>query len=300
MENKKVIKIGVINYLYMLEPAFEGFKKGMSELGYEEGKNVSYLYPGVIEGVDRIDQIVEDLLINESVDLFFTLGTNPTLSAQVIAQKHDSNVPVVFAPLISPVELGVVRSIALPGTNVTGVQNANNTEKALDWIFRIVPDRKFVYLFIHPEDAVSSLIFDDFVGNQYLYPEVLFRPVYVSTERDALGFLHNIPIDSVILMVPTPSLGTMQTLQESAMAQGIFVAGYNVTDNWSLMSYSVDWFDQGVQASRLVHRIILGANPAVVSVESAESFLTINIKNAHDYSFEIDYRLLKVADHVIR
>lgn len=298
-DTKKIIKIGVVNYLDMFQPAFDGFKQGMLELGYEEGTQLVYVYPGVAKGVEHIDQTVEDLLTTEKVDLLLTMGTYPTLSAQFLTQQHN-NVPVIFAPLISPVEAGIVQSLAQPGANVTGVQNANNSEKALDWIFRVAPKTQFVYLFIHPDDAVSSLIYDDFEKNQVLYPKVIFRPLYVSSERDALGYLHNIPTETVILMVPTPSLGAMQILQEAAMAQGIFVAGYNVTAEWNLLSYSVDWFNQGIQASRLAHRVLLGADPAVVSVESAESFLNINLKNAHDYHFKIDARVLKVADNIIR
>lgn len=299
-DEKKVIKVGVVNYLDMLEPAFEGFKRGMLELGYQEGVDLIYVYPGVTRGSEHIDQIVESLLITEGVDLLLTMGTSPTLSAQKLTQRFNSNVPVVFAPLISPVEAGIVQSLLEPGANITGVQNANNSEKALDWMLRLAPQSQYVYLFMHPDDAVSAVIYDDYERNQEWYPELNFRPVYVSHERDALGYLHHIPPASVILMVPTPSLGAMSLLQEAAMAQGFFVAGYNVPSQWNLMSYSVDWFEQGLQASRLAHRILLGASPAVVAVESAESFLTINLKNAHDYHFVMDQQVLKVADQVIR
>src|SRR5262245_10895564 len=74
--------IGVVNYVPVLDAVFEGFKAGMAERGYVEGKNVTYIYNGAVEPKPEVvDREIKNLM-NQKVDLLLTLGTLPTLSAK--------------------------------------------------------------------------------------------------------------------------------------------------------------------------------------------------------------------------
>src|SRR5262245_14882327 len=109
----KTYIIGVVNYVPSLDPVFEGFKARMSELGYMEGKNVTYIYHGVLKPDPQVIEGEVKVLMNQKVNLFLTMGTPTTLAAKKATKG--TAIPVVFAPVINPVQEGVVESITRPG-----------------------------------------------------------------------------------------------------------------------------------------------------------------------------------------
>ena len=100
-----------LNYVSVLTPTIDGFKTGMADLGYVEGKNATYIYNGVVEP-QAIDGEVKNLLAQD-VDMFFTVGNLPTLAAKRAVAGTD--VPMVFGTIMKPVEEGVVESLRHPG-----------------------------------------------------------------------------------------------------------------------------------------------------------------------------------------
>ena len=63
---------------------------------------------------------------------------------------------MVFAPVINPVEKGVVESITRPGGNMTGVHNGDTSPKALEWLHKIVPQATKIYTIYHSKDTVAQ------------------------------------------------------------------------------------------------------------------------------------------------
>jgi len=294
------IKIGVVNYLPMLEPTYLGFKQGLYDLGYTEDQ-IEWMYSGAI-GPDEetVEAEVKQFLDQKRVDLLFTMGTVPTLFAKKLTQNQVKSTPVIFAPLINPVGVGVIDALDKPGGNLTGIHNGNNAEKAVEWLLTLAPNTNFFFTFYHPDDAVSLSIIEDIAYTQQFFYPVIFRSIPVQSEQEALGFLHGLPKRSSLLITPTPSLGAMSLLQEAALAQSIFVAGYNVSSTYNLMSYTVDWYQQGYQASLLADRVLQGIDPGVIAVEAGESYLSFNLANAHAYSFKVSPKFLKLSDFILR
>jgi putative ABC transport system substrate-binding protein len=101
----------------------------MEHLGYVEGKNVTYIYHGVLEPDPQVIAREVKSLMDQKVDLFLTLGTLPALAAKKAIQG--TNIPVVFAPSLNPVQEGIVESLSRPGGNVTGIQNGYAVPKTL-------------------------------------------------------------------------------------------------------------------------------------------------------------------------
>ena len=73
----KTSTIGVVNYYASLELVLVGFKAQMAALGYVEGKNVTYIYHGVLEPDPQVIEREVKGLLDQQVDLFLTLGTRP-------------------------------------------------------------------------------------------------------------------------------------------------------------------------------------------------------------------------------
>jgi len=90
------------------------FKKGLTELGYVEGKNVRIEYR---EGVLDADY---QRLMAEFVDQKIHIILAANAPAAVAAAKATTNIPIVMLAVNDPVGLGLVKSLDRPGTNVTG------------------------------------------------------------------------------------------------------------------------------------------------------------------------------------
>ena len=102
--------------------AFDAFRMKLRDLGYVEGQNllIESRYADAI--YERLPQLVGEL-VRLRVDVIFTYGTPGSLAA-----KHaTTTIPIVFAGVADPLEIGLVAALSMPGANVTGV-TSNNPE----------------------------------------------------------------------------------------------------------------------------------------------------------------------------
>jgi putative ABC transport system substrate-binding protein len=299
-EQSKIQTVGVVNYSLALDPVLEGFKARMVELGYVEGENITYIYNGVIEEAEAIDSEIESLLAQE-VDLLFVLGTPPALQAKQAVEGTD--VPVIFAPVLNPVEEGVVDDIRHPGGNVTGVQTGNTIPKALEWLLKIAPGMTKVYVPYNPEDQVSVTSIEPLkeaasaLGVELVLDEV-------SAPEDLAPVVEALPEDvRAIFLLAVPSIDTgIAPMVEVAAERGIATGTYHpyYIKDGVLHSYAPSMFAIGEQAARMVDQALHGTAPADMPVETAEGFLTINLKAAQAAGFDIPDNVLRQADTIIR
>jgi putative ABC transport system substrate-binding protein len=297
----KTHTIGVICYHADLETAFDGFKAGLAELGYVEDEDVTYIYNGPMPDPQAGEREVESL-VAQDVDLIFTVGTLATLQAKQAVEGTD--VPVVFAPVLNPVEEGIVESISYPGGNVTGVQTMGNTlPKTLEWLLKLVPETTKVYVPYNPEDAVSATAIPPLrEAAAMLGVELVFGEVGAAEE--AMAAIETLPEDvGAIFLMPAPSLGSrisdvIEAATEHGIAVGSYVSGH--AEAGALVSYTSDSFFMGKQAARLADQIFQGTAPADLLVKTAEHFLTINLKTAEAIGLDIPDEVLRQANTVIR
>ena len=92
------------------------FRQGLRELGYVEGQNL-FIEPRYGEGrEERLPQLAEEL-VQFGVDVIFAIGPPQALAAA----KATNKIPIVFVGGGDPVAMGLVKSLARPGGNLTGL-----------------------------------------------------------------------------------------------------------------------------------------------------------------------------------
>lgn len=294
----KIRTIGVLNYVAHLEPVIEGFKIRMAELGYAEGKNVTYLYHGVLKPEPQIIEREVQRIMAHQVDLFLTLGNQPTL----VAKKASSGraIPVVFAPAINPVGEGFVASIKHPGGNVTGVQSVNGAPKALEWLLKLAPGTQTVYVPYRSDDPVAVWTVKPLLdaAAQLKVNLVLSE---IRAPEDMATVLQSLPKHAAVFFTPAPSLeASILAAQELAITLGVPTGGYNRPVDNLLCTYTTDRRAQGAQAARLADQIFKGTKPADLPVEAGEFFFRINLKTAAAIGLDVPDDLLHQADTVMR
>jgi putative ABC transport system substrate-binding protein len=291
--------VGVINLSPSLDDIAEAFKESMSELGYVEGENVTYIYHGIVEpDPQAIDGEVKNLLAQD-VDVLFTVGNLPALAAKQAVAGTD--MPVVFGPMMKPVEEGLVANLRQPGGKVTGVTNGQGTAKALEWLVMITPKARKVYVPYNPDDniSVSVLAGLDKAPSQ-LGIELMLHEVH--SVEEAVAAIENLPEDvDAIFRIPSPTLDPRNDLlSQAAIKRGLPLGTPIVLDEVVLLTYAADFFEVGKQAARLAHQIRQGVKPADLPVEMAEFYLAINLKTAEAIDLDIPDEILLQANIIVR
>lgn len=299
-EPAKQYRIGVINEAWAANhPAVEGLKAGLRELGLVEGRDVVFDIHFTRGKLGAADVAAKELL-KAGVDLIFTSDHAPT----VAARKATKSVPIVFTQLGDPVAVQMVDSLAAPGGNVTGV-SSRNTElapKRIELLKQLVPEIQRIWFIYYRADATDLAVLTKLEdAARRLGVELVSRPV-----EDAGAVSKTLkelkPGDALF----SPASGTLDipvAVLEAALASripAVFPSSLWVTHG-GLVSYGSDFRAQGIQAARLVAKILRGAKPQDVPVEGAENIhLALNLKTAGLLSLTVPRVLLFRTDIVQR
>ena len=151
----KVWRIGVltIGSASTARHLVEAFFKGMADLGYQEGRNVHYEVRYGEGSIDKFEQYAREH-VSAKVDLIWASGT----PAATAAQKATASIPVVFALVGDPVYSKLVRSLAAPGANLTGMSLmiSEMWEKRVEILTEIFPTVRRIGVLHNPLDSSNA------------------------------------------------------------------------------------------------------------------------------------------------
>jgi putative ABC transport system substrate-binding protein len=289
-------RIGVLNDARTANhPAVDGLKAGLRHVGLEEGRDLVFdvrLTDGTSPGMSA----AAAALVGAGVDLIFT----STDAATIAARAATSNTPIVFTLVGDPVAVGLVDSLAHPGRNVTGVSSLTPQliAKRLEALKTLSPGLRRVWIIGYGSDPASTAATS--VASRFGL-EVVSRSVRTPDDlQRALGEV--VPGDALM----APDLATLDisaVLLEASVARripAVFSAEIWV-NHGGLVSYGPDYRAQGAQAARLVAKILRGARPADLPVESADPVVfAVNLKTAEALGLAVPRQILFRADVIRR
>ena len=299
--DEKVYKVGILSPIGLFDAAVESFKASMTERGYVEGENITYVYEGAVNSMD-IPTLAEHVkpLIDAKVDVIM-VGTTPGALA---CQQATSEVPVVFTIVTDPIGAGLVAEWRAPGGNLTGLSDANVEPKQLENLLRIVPTIKRLYVPYNDESQAAVTSFANLQETAQALNVELVAPIVKSPE-DVMQAITDAPedIDGVFILGDVTMFGPELEVAwgELAEERGIPVtyptgAGMDV----SIMSYGIDLVSVGQQTAAMVDEVLRGADPATLPVRQLEFALTVNLVVAERYGIEVPDEVLRLANNVIR
>ncbi len=294
-EGPKIYTIGVINFSPAAEPAYEGFRQGMEELGYGEGKHIRYLYRGHI--ADKQELAVEGKrLLAQKVDLIFSMSTPASVVAKEVTA--DAKTPVVFGPVSNPVASGLVTNLKHPGGNLTGVTFSMQEPKRLEFLQAIMPSIQRICFPYNSKDKSPTLNLERLRPiARKLGVELVPIPLHNHQEIDT--FLAHFPGGFDAIYLPTDSLMASRTsdFAHIALAHKIPLSPpqREGVEAGGLVSYGFSIFEVGRQAARLADQIFRGISPADLPVEVTEFKATINQTTAKKINITISDSILRQA-----
>jgi len=278
------------------------FRRGLSEAGYVDGRNVTIEYRFAENQHDRLPALAADL-IGRKVAVIAATGGGASILAATAATR---TIPIVFTTGGDPVREGYVRSLNRPGGNVTGVSWFSNliAGKALGLLHELVPNAAVIAMLVNPKLPESARMQSE--GNEAA--RTLGRQLLVLNASSASG------IDAAfatmrerrvgaLLVGADPFLSSRWQQLVALAARDAIPAMYpnrEAIEEGGLMSYGNDTADAYRRAGVHVGRILNGASPADLPVDQATKFeLVVNVKTAKAIGLTIPETFLARADEVI-
>lgn len=293
----EIFTVGVVNLSSFGDPFVDGFKAGMAELGYVEGENVNYIYPGAVGTIEGLMPAIQSLM-EADLDLILSLTTPATLVAKQATAGTD--IPVIFVPVFDPVKSGIVESLTQPGGNLTGIRGGGLIPKQLEWLLAVAPGTTRIFVPHNPEDHASTQALEDLRGAAAnLGVELVVSEVHSEDELNEV--LDAIPegVDAWFSL-PSGFLSShISKIVETAVQHRLPLTSMGSADG-GLVSFGPDTYRMGEQASRMAAKILQGTPPADLPVETAEFFLGINLQTAQAIGLDITDDVLIQADDIIR
>jgi len=262
----EVITVGVVNLTPGVSPVLDGFKAGMQELGYEEGRNIRYLYHGPTRSIAALEPEVRKLL-DADIDLLLSMTTPASVAARKVTEGR--SVPVVFAPVNDPVLSGIVADLRSPGGNLTGLKVRGFVGKTLEWIQAVAPDTRRVFVPHNPEDHSSVLGLADLreTADRLGVEVVVYELRSPAAVPDSVAAIPD-DADAILLLPDNIVIGNYSLYARAALARKLPLTTVSGTQagHGSLLTYGPDFYQMGCQAARLADQILKGISPADLPV----------------------------------
>ena len=244
------------------------FHKGLSEVGFVEGRNVAIEYHWARNENGRLTELAADL-VRRRVAVIATPGSP---LAALAAKAATATIPIVFTGS-NPVQLGLVASLNRPGGNVTGIasMSAELGGKQLGLLHELVPHAARFAVLFNPETPTSSPM----VAEIREAASTLGRPIEFVPASNAQGIVASFArlvekrIDA-LLVHANPFFGSRRIQLALFAARHAIPAIYaerRYAEAGGLVSYGPDFADQFRQVGIYTGRILKGEKPADLPVQ---------------------------------
>jgi putative tryptophan/tyrosine transport system substrate-binding protein len=299
--------IPVVGFLHAgvadrLPKELAGFRRGLSEAGYNEGRNIAIEFRWAEGHYDRLPDMAADL-VRRNVAVIVAAPTPSALAAKAAT----ATIPIVFELSIDPVTSGLVASLNRPGGNITGVANlgAALVAKRIEVMHQVVPDAKLIAVLVNPSNpTLNETEMEDALATQApLGIQIQFLQARTISDIDE-AFAKAVELHAGGLIIGADAFFVSKHVEIAALAARYGVPTIDIERGFAtaggLMSYGGDLVDAyhltGVHAGR----ILKGEKPADLPVQQVVKVeLVINLRTAKALGLTFPLSLLGRADEVI-
>lgn len=277
-------------------------RQALQELGYSEGKNVTYESRWAEGKRERLPALAAELVALK-VDLIVTVGS----TAAAAAKEASSTTPIIMALSGDPVGVGLISSLARPGSNVTGITDDATplSAKRLQLLKEALPSAARVAVLWNAQDQAMTLRYREIdkaarVLGVTVQPLGVREPddferAFVTMDRERPDALFMVT-DSLTNLNRRRVLDFAETHRIPAMYEYA-----SLVREGGLISYGPSFDDLFQRAAVYVDKILKGVKPSELPVEQpTRYYLVVNLKTAKALGLTIPQSLLLRADEVIQ
>lgn len=310
-QKAKTYRVGVLSGMGAFADAVDGFKSKMTELGYVEGKNISYDVQSTTEIDTEAYKRITQKFVADKVDLIFVFPTEATVVAKAATQG--TNISLVFTGTYTDIPgVNIVNSIAEPGGNITGARVAGQEDasKRLEILLEIAPNAKRIFVpyfkgypnvpmmldIIGPQAASKGVELIEFGTND---------PQELQAKMDSFVTSDGVGIDAILQLgeplAVTPAFYSI--LGKFSYDHRIPIGGTMMSIDGkysSIFGLLLEGKAIGALAAVQADKIFKGTPAGTIPVITPENHLIVNYKAAQDLGVTVPQGVLSEAYQIIR
>jgi len=273
----------------------------LEELGYREGRNFAVERRFAEGRLERLPALAAELVALKP-DIVFTISTFATLAVL----KATNTIPIVFAAVIDPVRMGIVKSLGRPGTNATGFSNQNDElpGKRLQLLKEVFPSASQLAMLHNPLNPIEVTMLATLKEASKTLGIVL-RVVEVKSAQEFASAFKTLESErpDALYVIESP-FNYVHRARIVEFANGlrlpVVYGSQEFAEAGGLMAYFANQIDQFRAAATYIDKILKGAKPADLPVEQPTRFeLVLNQKTAKTLGVKFPPTILLRADRVI-
>jgi len=296
---EKLPRLGWLGNLAATAPVYDGFRQGLRELGYVEGKNI-FIEARWVEGkLDRLPEFARELA-RLNVNVMLVSGDQGLRAAK----EATSTIPIVV-PACDPLDR-LVASIARPGGKATGLTciSSELAAKRLQLLKELVPALSRVAVLYNPEDRNKAWEYEQIQGAARTL-KLTVRGFEARSEIEidkAFGGIVSDQAQALVIFADPLMVFHEKKLAELALQNRLpAIFGFReFADAGGLVAYGASLREQYRRAAWFVDKILKGTNPGDLPIEQPTRFeLVINLKTAKALGLDVPLHLQQLADEVI-
>jgi len=292
-------RLGWLGNFSATAPVVDGFRQGLRDLGYAEGRNIVIEARWAEGNLDRLPELARELA-RLNVNVMFVGGDHGLRAAKEVSGA----IPIVVLAC-DPLD-SFVASIARPGGKATGLTciSSELTSKRLQMLKELVPALSRVAVLYNPEDRNKVLEYEQSQGAARTL-NLSVRAFQARSEAEINKAFREIADDraeALVIFADALMVFHERRLAELALQNRIpAIFGFReFADLGGLITYGANLREQFRRAAGFVDKILKGASPGDLPIEQPTRFeLVINLKTAKALGLTVPDKLLALADEVI-
>lgn len=283
-----------------LTPYITALRKGLTEHGLEEGRNLTIDFRYGDDNLSRVPALADDL-VRTNVSVILAQGAAVTIIA-----KLSLPVPIIYVVSSDPVAAGLASSYARPGGNMTGVtfMAAELNVKRLEILREMIPDLRRIALIGNPEHPGEQLerAVSLNAGRQF---GLTIDYHATRTNDDLAGAFTRLaaaPPQALSVFADGFTLQNRQLIIDFAKPRRIpVISGWPVfAQAGAICTYGPRLADAYRRLASHLSRVLKGDRPGDIPIERPSTFdLVINLKAAQALNIDVPASLLALATQVI-
>jgi len=282
------------------EPYIGAIREGFARLGYKDGQNIKLIHRFPNEVPERFQSMAAEL-VSMNVDVLMGGG----IGAPYLKRATDK-IPIVFMFVADPVGIGLVKSLARPGGNATGLSNFGRdiAGKRLQLLKDLVPGLSRVAFLINP-DLPATRMYVDVMQSAAIELGLQLRTFdarSIGQMEPAFDAMTKEGMQAVTIEQGGTNYQARAIIPKLALARRLPLGAYSkeTFEHGALVSYGPDQIDTCYRSAVYVDKILKGTKPSDIPVEQPTKFeLLVNLKTAKALGLQIPLHIQQIADEMI-